>query len=51
MMSEETRHRELAPLAMVRDNYEKLIITMDKPIVADIDGIKIINATEWLLSE
>ncbi len=51
MASEETRQRELATLTMIRDNYEKLIITMDKPIVTDVDGIKIINALDWLLSE
>ena len=51
MTSEETRLRELAPLTMVRDNYEKLIITMDKPIITDVDGIKIVNALDWLLSE
>lgn len=51
MISEETRQRELAPLMMVDDNYEKFIITMDKPIVTDIDGIRIINALDWLLSE
>jgi len=51
MVSEETRQRELAPLTMVDDNYEKFIITMDKPIVTDIDGIRIINALDWLLNE
>ena len=44
-----TRERELAPLRMIRDNYEKIVITAscDNPITQD--GIKIIKLTDFLL--
>ena len=44
-----TRERELAPLRMIRDNYEKIVIAgnCDHPITED--GIKIIRLTDFLL--
>ena len=45
---ESTRHRELEPLKMIKDGYEKIILTMDKNMLADIEGVKIINIVEWL---
>ena len=49
MNSNETRERELAPLLMIRDNYEKVVLTMDKSYSNSYEGIKIINLTDWLL--
>ena len=45
-----TRERELAPLRMIRDNYEKIVIagTCDNPFTED--GIKIIRLTDFLLN-
>ena len=45
----ETKEHELAPLKMIRDNYEKIVLTMDKSFVSSYDGIKIINLIDWLL--
>lgn len=44
-----TRERELAPLRMVRDNYEKIVIagSCDNPVTQD--GIKIEKLTDFLL--
>ena len=44
-----TRERELAPLRMIWDNYEKIVIAgnCDHPITED--GIKIIRLTDFLL--
>lgn len=39
--------RELRSL----DNYEKIILTMDKSINRDFNGIKIINIIDWLLKD
>lgn len=50
MAAPETRERELAPLMAIQDNYEKLVITMELAPDADISGIKIINAFDFLLS-
>ena len=44
-----TRDRELAPLRMIRDNYEKVVIaaSCDSPVTQD--GIKILRLTDFLL--
>ena len=47
--SEQTRERELRPLMQIGDNYEKVILTMDKGIISSIEGIKIVNIVEWLI--
>ena len=49
MLSEDTRERELSPLRMVHDNYEKIVIAMHADFNQDVDGIKIIKLTEFLL--
>lgn len=41
--------RELAPLKKINDNYPKYIITLDDDLDSDFDGIKKINALDWLL--
>ena len=45
---ETTKNRELAPLYIIKDNYEKIILSMDESEDI-IDGIKIINIMKWLL--
>jgi predicted AAA+ superfamily ATPase len=50
MLSPETRERELRPLRMVSDNYEKIILSMDRDFIASYDGIKSLNLMDWLLS-
>ena len=44
-----TRERELAPLRMIPDYYEKIVIagSCDYPITQD--GIKIVKLTDFLL--
>lgn len=49
IMDEKTLNRELRALQSIPDNYEKIIISMDKNYTLSIEGIKIKNATEWLL--
>jgi predicted AAA+ superfamily ATPase len=44
-----TLQRELNSLRRVDDNYPKLIITLDEDPEADYDGIRVVNALEWLL--
>ena len=51
MNAPETRARELAPLQAVQDNYEKIVIAMDCDLISDVDGIKIVKALDFLLSE
>lgn len=49
--SEEVRTRELRSLESINDNYEKIILTMDKTINNDYNGIKVMNIIDWLLKE
>lgn len=48
LTGEETRQRELAPLLALKDNYEKIILTLDRPLANSYQGIKIINLLDWL---
>ncbi len=50
MQSQETRERELRPLRMIADNYEKIILSMDRNYINSYEGIKAINLIDWLLS-
>ena len=49
MVSEEVRRRELAPLQSIRDNYEKIVLSLEPGLDASYDGIKSENLIEWLL--
>ena len=46
---ETTLSRELAPLQRIGDQYTKLILTLDEDPEADYNGIRRINALEWLM--
>ena len=48
---ESTLQRELAPLQKINDHYQKFILTLDEDPEADYDGIRRINALEWLMGE
>jgi len=50
LLDEKTRNRELKPLKNIKDNYEKIIVTMDKTINNDYNGIKVINLINFCLS-
>lgn len=49
MQSPETRERELRPLRMIPDNYEKIVLSMDRSFINSYDGIKSLNLIDWLL--
>ena len=49
MVSEDVRRRELAPLQKIRDNYEKIVLSMDTGLDSSYDGIKSLNLIHWLL--
>ncbi len=50
MNAPETRERELSPLRKIRDNYEKLVITLECDLAQTQDGIRIIQALDFLLA-
>ncbi len=49
MQSEETRERELRPLRMIPDNYEKIVLSMDRNFIKSYEGIKSLYLIDWLL--
>lgn len=50
MLSEDVRKRELAPIQSIRDNYEKLVLTLELGLDTSYEGIKVVNLMEWLLN-
>ena len=50
MQSPETRERELRPLRIIQDNYEKIVLSMDRDFITSYEGIKSLNLIDWLLS-
>ena len=50
MLSPETRECELRPLRMIPDNYEKIVLSMDRDYITSYDGIKSLYLIDWLLS-
>ena len=51
LVSDEVKNREIRSLESIDDNYEKIILTMDKSINNDYNGIKVINIINWLLED
>lgn len=50
MTEESTFNREIAPLRSIRDNYPKMILTLDKLTPGNYDGIEVRNVIDWLLT-
>lgn len=51
MISESAYEREIRPFGLIRDNYTKTILSMDRFLVDIPDGIKHRNIIDWLLDE
>lgn len=51
MTNQSTFEREMTPLKNIRDNYEKIVLTLDKFSVGNYEGIKVINLIDWLLEK
>lgn len=51
MVEQATFDREIAPLKAIADNYPKTILTLDRFTLGNYDGIKVVNALDWLLSK
>lgn len=48
---ENTLKRELASLQRINDHYPKYILTLDEDPEADYEGIRRVNALEWLVGK
>ena len=44
-----TLERELSPLQAIRDNYPKVLLTLDDAEPVSVDGIRCVNALDWML--
>lgn len=51
MSAQETFEREMRPLKLIRDNYEKIVLTADRLTVGNYNGIRVKNLTDWLLEK
>ena len=51
MTAKETFEREIRPLNMIKDNYKKIILTLDKLTLGDYAGIQVENLIQWLLED
>ena len=51
LLGESVREREFAPLRDIRDNYEKIVLSMDKSFIHSYDGIKQKNIIEFLMEK
>ena len=49
MQSETVRKRELEPLQKIRDNYEKIILSLEPGLNVSYEGIRSENLIDWLL--
>ena len=50
MVDESTFSREISPLKVIKDNYEKIVLTLDEYTPGNYDGIQVINVLDWLLN-
>ncbi len=51
MLSEAVRMRELTPLTKIKDNYPKMVLSLDQGLDSSYDGIASINIINWLMEE
>jgi len=51
LVDKNTFNREMRPLKQIEDNYEKIILTLDRYTLGNYEGIKVINIIDWLLEE
>ncbi len=51
MLDQATFVREMAPLKNIKDNYKKVVLTLDKFTQGNYEGIEVINVIDWLLKE
>ena len=51
MTAEETFEREMKSLKLIKDNYEKVVLTLDRFTLGNYEGIKVVNVVDWLLGK
>lgn len=51
ILDEKTKNSELRSLMSIPDQYDKILLTMDRPYVEDFEGIKWVNIIDFLLED
>lgn len=51
MQDPHTLERELVPLQKIPDQYEKILLTMDRDYIEDYNGIRKQNIVDFLLEK
>ncbi len=51
MNNADVRNRELRSFNSIKDNYEKIVLSMDKSYISSYDGVKVLNVIDWLLDD
>ena len=51
MTAQPTFDREMSSFYRVKDNYEKIVLTLDRFTIGNYEGIKVINVLDWLLGK
>lgn len=46
-----TKERELRPFARIQDGYPRILLSMDRTIAKDENGVLLVNAVDWLAGE
>lgn len=49
MTAEETFEQVMRPLRNIQDNYEKIVLTLDRFSTGNYEGMKVVNVIDWLL--
>ncbi len=50
MTVKETLQRKMRPLREIRDNYEKIVLTLNRLTTGNYEGIQVINVIDWLMA-
>lgn len=48
MTAQETFTREMRPLQSIKDNYPKIVLTLDRFTIGNYNGIEVVNVVDWL---
>lgn len=51
MLEERVIQREILPLTKIKDNYDKMILTLNEGMMYEYEGVKVYNIIKWLLKE
>lgn len=51
MTAKDTFDREMSSFYKIKDNYEKIVLTLDRYTLGNYEGIKVIHLVDWLLNE